>query len=54
NKEYVFDVLSKNKPKFIIITPNSFRFPELSDFVQKNYYLISEVDSSQIWLYIKK
>lgn len=52
NKDYILDTLSKSKPKFIIITPNSVSFPELTDFVQKNYYIISEIDSSQIWLYM--
>lgn len=54
NKDYVLDTLSTFKPKFIIITNNSFSFPELSSFVQKNYLLISDMDSSQIWLTTKK
>lgn len=54
NKDYVLNILSETKPKFIIITPNSFAFPELNDFVQKNYYIINEISSSQIWLYMNK
>lgn len=46
--------LDEVKPKFIIITPNSSSFIELSEFLNQNYYIISEIDSSYIWLYIKK
>lgn len=54
SKEYILDTLLESKPKFIVITPNSFEFPELYNFVLQNYYIISEIDSSQIWLYINK
>lgn len=52
--EETITTLSKTLPKFIVITPNSFDFPELQGFLVKNYYIISEIDSSQIWLYIKR
>lgn len=42
--------LELNRPKFIVITKNSFDFPELSSFVSENYYIISETGSSQIWM----
>ncbi|MDP3917756.1 MAG: hypothetical protein Q8Q30_01105, partial [Candidatus Woesebacteria bacterium] len=48
------DVLTKTMPKFIVITSNSFPFPELNTFVNENYYIISEIGTSQIWLYINQ
>jgi len=53
NNDDIIKSLSQNKPKFIVITPNSFSFPELNTFVNKNYYIISKVGQSQIWLYIR-
>lgn len=53
-KEDVIKNLSVSKPKFIVITRNSFEFPELNRFVQENYYIISEGESTQIWLYLNK
>ncbi len=50
--EETISALSQTLPKFIIITPNSYNFPELDRFVHENYYIISEIDSSQIWLYL--
>lgn len=47
----IIEILSQRKPKFIVITPNSYFFPELSVFVNENYYIISEIGQSQIWLY---
>lgn len=47
------NVLTNTLPKFIVITENSFPFPELDQFVNKNYYIISEIDQSQIWLYLQ-
>ncbi len=54
NKEEVINNLTKTLPKFIVISPNSFPFPELSMFVNKNYYIISEIGQSQVWLYLQK
>jgi hypothetical protein len=54
NKNETLKILSESMPKFIIISSNSFPFPELNAFVHKNYYIISEIDSTQIWLYIHK
>lgn len=54
SKDEVLQNLSESFPKFIVITPNSFEFNELEEFVMANYYLIDNVGSSQIWLYIKK
>lgn len=50
NKEETLQKLSDNLPKFVIITPDSFEFNELREFVKSNYYLISEIDSAEIWL----
>ncbi|KKP47601.1 MAG: hypothetical protein UR39_C0003G0006 [Candidatus Woesebacteria bacterium GW2011_GWA1_33_30] len=54
SKEEIIKTLEKEKPKFIVITSNSFQFPELNRFLNQKYYIISEIDSSQIWLYINK
>jgi len=54
NPQEVIDILSKTFPKFIVITENSYTFPELDEFVQANYYIVREIGSSQIWLYIKR
>lgn len=54
NKEETVEMLEKNMPKFIIITKNSFEFPELYQFVYQNYYIIRDTDKSQIWLSLKK
>lgn len=50
NKTDTLKTLSNKLPKFIIITPNSFEFNELKSFVKENYYLVSEIDSAEIWL----
>ena len=50
SKEETLKILSNNLPKFVIITPDSFEFNELKTFVSDNYYLISEIDSAEIWL----
>lgn len=50
NKTDTLNALSQNFPKFIIITPNSFEFNELKTFVSDNYYLISEIETAEIWL----
>lgn len=54
NKKEIINTLSLTLPKFIIISPNSFPFPELNSFVKEDYYIISEIGSSQIWLYLQK
>lgn len=54
SKDDIITTLHKSMPKFIVITHNSFPFPELSVFVNQNYYIISESDTSQIWLYLNK
>ena len=54
NAEETIDKLQKSMPKFVIITKNSPQFPELNLFVSRNYYIISENGSTQIWLNIKE
>lgn len=49
NKLETIKNLQKSKPKFIVITKNSFSFPELNMFIYKNYYIIFEIGASQIW-----
>lgn len=45
--------LASDLPKFIIIAPNAPEFEELRTFAKENYYLISEIDSAEIWLKLK-
>lgn len=52
--EDIINILTKSKPKFIVISPNSFEFSELKIFVQNNYLLVKEIDKYQIWIYIKQ
>ncbi len=54
NSLETINVLSQTKPKFIVITSNSFPFPELNNFVNENYYIISAVNETQIWLHLNK
>lgn len=54
SKKEILDNLSKMLPKFIVITSNSSPFPELNTFVNSNYYIISDAESSQIWLFLNK
>ncbi len=46
--------LEQTMPKFVVVTPNSYPFPKLDAFLNGNYYIISEIGSSQIWLYLQK
>lgn len=50
----VIKILTISKPKIIVITSNSKELSGLKAFVDQNYYIIHETDSSQIWLYSKK
>lgn len=49
--EMTIDELDKTKPKFIVVTPNSKPYEELNVFLDQNYYIISEIGLSKIWLY---
>lgn len=51
-KEETFKTLGENPPKFIVITPNAYEFPELETFVKANYLLIDNIDSASVWLKI--
>lgn len=58
-KDFSTDVLTIEElrvsmPRFVVITPNSKPFKGLDMFLNENYYIISEVGSSQIWLYLNK
>ncbi len=44
--------LKQSMPKFIVVTPNSYSFEKLNVFLAENYYIISEIGASQIWLYL--
>lgn len=54
NPQETVDMLTRTLPKFILISQNSSPFPELKMFVNENYYIISEIDSTQIWMYLQK
>lgn len=54
SEEETIRELDDAKPKFVVITPNSKSFKSLDVFLDQNYYIISEVGSSQIWLYLHK
>ena len=54
SKEEIVKLLAEKKPKFIVVTENSASFSELYKFLNQKYYIISEIDSSQIWLYLNK
>ncbi|HCR35569.1 hypothetical protein A2130_02535 [Candidatus Woesebacteria bacterium GWC2_33_12] len=54
SKEEIGKILGEQKPKFVVVTSNSHSFPELYRFLNQKYYIISEIDSSQIWLYLNK
>lgn len=54
NKNEVLKSLSSDKPKFVVTQKNSFNFPELYDFLAKDYYIISEFGTSYLWLHIQK
>lgn len=49
--EMTIKELETTMPKFIVTTPNSKPFEELSVFLDENYYIISEIGLSKIWLY---
>jgi len=43
-------MLNQKPPKFIVITTNSVEFPELREFVLKNYLLTGESNKNEIWM----
>jgi 4-amino-4-deoxy-L-arabinose transferase-like glycosyltransferase len=49
NKKIVLATIKNNKPKLIIILPDSSPFPELDQFLEKNYLQISSIDKAQVW-----
>jgi hypothetical protein len=50
----IISVLTKTRPRFIVTTKNSFSFPELNQFLNQKYYIIQDIDSSQVWLSLTK
>lgn len=50
NPSETINILSKNKPKLVVVQKNSFNFPELITFLNKNYYIIQDIGTSQIWI----
>lgn len=54
SKKEILRLLTIQKPKIVVIAKNSTGFFELNELLNQKYYIISEVDSSQIWLYLNK
>ncbi len=54
NDNEIIKVLSEKKPKFIVIAPNAYPFFEINSFLNENYYIVTEIDSAQIWINLKK
>lgn len=54
SKAEIVQMLDATLPRFVVISTNSSPFPELNVFVTKNYYIISEVGTSQVWLRLNK
>lgn len=54
NPDEIIEKLSRDFPKYIIISSNSNPFPKLNMFVNENYYIISEIGQSQVWLYLQQ
>lgn len=49
SKEETLLMLGLKMPKMIVILPDSEPFPELLLFLRKNYILVDNIDSAQIW-----
>ncbi len=43
--------ISENKPKLIIVLPNSQSFPELEAFIRNYYIEIEKIDGAGIWMF---
>jgi len=51
--EEIISILSKENPKFIVVSKNSFEFPELNVFLTQNYSIITQIDTTNIWISTK-
>lgn len=50
SKSEIVKMLSLNKPRFIVITPEAKPFLEVTGFLHKNYLLVnSRIDDAEIW-----
>ncbi len=49
SKAETASALTKNKPKMIVILPNTKVFMELSPLLSKSYILINKIDGAEIW-----
>jgi hypothetical protein len=50
NKEETLDTLTQNKPKLVVVLPESDNFPALESFLRTNYFMIDEIGGGQIWI----
>lgn len=49
DKKTIVSLLSKNKPKFIILFPEAKPFPEIFPLLKNDYLLINKIDDAEIW-----
>lgn len=49
SKGEVVKMLSANKPRFIIITPEAKPFLEITSLLRQNYLLVNRIDDAEIW-----
>lgn len=50
NQKSVASLLFRNKPKFIILTPEATTFTELDLFLRTDYLLINQIEGAEIWI----
>lgn len=46
----IIAVLKAKRPRFIIVSKNSFPFAQLDTFLIENYSIISQIDTTNIWI----
>jgi hypothetical protein len=49
----IISILDRENPRFIIVSKNSFTFPELNVFLSQNYSIITQIDTIDIWMATK-
>ncbi len=49
SQEDVLISLNAQRPKFVVVLPNSLAFPQLDSFLRDGYLLIERIDGSAIW-----
>ena len=49
DKGEVVKMLSLDKPRFIIITPEAKPFSEIVNLLRQNYFLVNKIEEAEIW-----